>query len=163
MNAVANRSVALGHARSRAADLCLPPVALGRSASDISLLELRKIAGALKRLGMLASNQTLLSEHPTLISGLTETLAQYPTMVRAHLHKAMKRVAVDNAARERKTLDTSPEKLLGRAERIAATVEALRQNVERWDVDPVLNQMFLFHVKRLKDSVSVGGPERIAR
>jgi hypothetical protein len=126
-------------------------------------LELRKIAGALKRLGMLASNQTLLSEHPTPISDLTETLAQYPSMVRAHLHKAMKRVAVDNAARGRGSLDTSPEKLLGRAERIAATVEALRQNVERWDVDPVLNKMFLFHVKRLKDSVSVGEPQRLAR
>ena len=163
MNAVASRSVALGHARSRAAELCLPPGTQGRSASDISLSELRNIAGTFKQLGMLASNQTLLAEHPTLLSGLTETLAQYPSMVRAHLQKAMKRVAVDNAAREKGSLDTSPEKLLGRAERIAATVDALRQNVEGWDVDPILNRMFMFHVKRLKDSVSVGGPERLAR
>jgi hypothetical protein len=165
MNAVATpRSVAQAQAKGLAAETSLPPVASVRATSDISYTELRSIARTLQKLGELAGDKALLAEYPVLTRDLTETLAQYPSIVRAHLQTGMKRLALNNAARIRGDVDANPEKLLRRAERIKATVEALQQNVAGWDIDPILHKMFSFHLKSLsQDLAGVRSPERLAR
>jgi len=150
-------------ARARIAKHCLPPLTSSRPTADISYSELKNIARTLQKLGQLASNKALMAEHPALVSGLTEILAQYPNMVREHLQHGVVRVARANFKRIVGLVDGSAEKLLGRAERIAATVAALKQNNKAWDIDPACNEMLKFHVERLKRSVSVGAPERLAR
>jgi hypothetical protein len=129
--------------------LKLPELTPGGASADVSYLELIRIVRTIRKIGELASDKGLVAEHPYLVGDLAQTLAQYPSITRAVLQRGMKEVALDNAARIRDSVDASPERLLGKAQRIAATVEALKEHIQGWNVDPALSAMFAFHLKSL--------------